>query len=1171
MTMIKSVCKRLALPGLIVLLMSATLSSNGGDEPWRVKRPKDDKPSVLFIGHPCGYVEPALAKELSDKGYIVDHSAWNGLTVERLRRFNTVILLSLGSSDHHSPWNWKMEDMLDEYMRWGGGVITFFNDGSAMCVATKKWFGKYGLDLVHMSVVDPVNEKDVPRPKYLYGQKFAPADIVLPSPISSGVKAVWYSQGWGGYCLPSANPLLIDANWTPVIQTRSSSTIKYNKGAAVLEENVKTELDGKTGPWTLVATRKIGNGRMVAIGLNPLLYVYAPHFDKWDEVTYRKGIGDIPSNFDKLLENSLRWTSEPSIKSGVLGWQVGLFPPDSQGDTAPINWEPKKFMTPGPWLRGVMGAQTAYSGGAGTVVDWVKAAKAEGLSFIVFLEDIGKMDTEKWDKLKKDCKAASAGDFRCYPGMLYKIKIATGGTNNCFVVDGRGTLPWPLERYLTKDNEISVHEGMSQGPFDMDFNVNTTVGFMQHKENVTPYWDYKLYGLLSVLARDADGKVLDDAIDKYLEQMPANVSAAPVGINIMKSPDQLKGIVTSGKPLLAVNGAHDPRYPQLPGGLAQVDVHVGSLGEDWNKGFGGYRGWFGPAVTEGPLVSLRFRGGYTWKGVEYPRYWIERYASVEAKDWFMPSWFRLPVRLDVSSQEPLDEVILYDGQTVLCRFDVKGKKDFSTELIVPQDRNRHLIAYAKDVKGHRALTMEIWTEQQQQLYNYCGDHINAPLGRGSEPGHGNAWTEGYLKMEPSQKTVATVYPRTIAGTGYESRRFQLDLVSPDVWLERSSSERYFPKLMRYMSNPWHNWSEPALRDDVRHSSVRQEWYQLHGRKYMHPGETGIYWDGYPYGPGDEKPKYSYYGMQVLSGETLKDLTPVKDFGFVPGLSQVVWEASLPLDKPVRYKIFRPDGKNEEGDLAELAKKGGRIVGDLPDGSAIVISTEEGFTARVKGQSLGYAFQVVAAKDANKQDCLQANLRIAPRTADAIVKAGSKYQWSFETVAQAVGNPLKPDISWLKVLKGKLTDNFVGATVEAENGVAKFAIVAQPLKVNSTPFTVKGVNSNWTCIYFEPKSGLVRQLGSANGVVYAQTDASQKNLEFVIGNIVTCDQPELRVFATQVTDAEGNASGKWRLDLLNPSDKAVTATLRPNAGFEGLLSAKPETVTVPAGSTMAITW
>lgn len=1130
---------------------------------------KPPQPSVLFIGHPNGYVEPVLLKELMDKGFIVDHSAWDGVSLERLRRFNTVVLLSLGTASQAAPWTSKYEDMLDEYMRLGGGVITFFNDNETFCVAAKPWFAKHGLDLVQMPVLDPANAKDVPRPKYLYGAKFSPADKILPSPISEGVKALWYSQTFSGYFLPHANPLLVDANWTPVVQTRPTAKLGSELGLIVRPENFKPELEGKAGEWTLVATRKIGNGRMVAIGLAPMIYAWAPHFDKWDEVGYRKGIGGLPSSFDRLLENSLRWTAEPSLKSGALGWQVGLFPPSSQGDTPPVNWDPKGFEKPGPWFRGSMGAQTAYSGGQGTVADWVAAAKAEGLSFLVFLEDMGKMDADKWEQLKKDCKAASAGDFRCYPGLRYRVKIATGGTNHSFVVDGRGTLEWPLARFLTKESEISVHEGMSEGPFHMAFTTNLTVGFMRHKENVTPFWDYKLYGLFSVLTRDGD-KVLDDAIDKYLEQMNANVSFAPVGIDLMTKPEQLKGVLAGGRPVLAVNGAYDQRYPRLSGGLAQVDVHVGSQGEESNRGFGSYRGWWGPSVTEGPLVSMRFRGGYTWKGVEYPRYWIERHASVEQQDWFMPSWSRLPVRLDVESAEPLEEVLVYDGPNVLFRFDVKGKKEFTTEFVVPQDRNRHLIAYAKDAKGQRALTMEIWTEQQQQLYNFCADHINAPLGRGSEPGHGNAWTEGYLKMEPSNKEVAAAYPRVIAGTGNESRRFQLDLASPDVWLERFSSEHYFPKLMNYMSNPWHNWSEPALRDDVRHASLRQEWFQLHGREYMHPGQTGVHWDGYPYGPGEEKPKFAYYGMQELSGETLKEVAPVKDFGFVPGLSQVVWEKTLPPDQPATYTVFRPDGKSETGDLLALAIAGGRVVGDLPDGSAITITEDQGFTIRVHGTGLGYTFQAVQATDRNNKPSVQANLRIAPRTADATVKAGAKYAWRFETVDEVLAKPLAPDAGWMQVTRGKLLENFVGATVEAEGGVAVVRLGKQPLKVNSTPLTVSGFNPNWTAGYFEPKTGLYRPLGvAANGIGYAQMDASRSDLEVVLGNVVTCNQPEVRIFAVQDTDADGKATGKWTVMAHNPTDKALEADFAVSPAFS-LIKARGHQAAIPKGSSVQFT-
>ncbi len=1155
------ITRKMKMAAALFVVMAAAALEAGNGESWRVERPKDDKPAVLFIGHPLGYVEPGLAKELTDKGFIIDHTSWENLNAERLRRFNAVVLLSLG--DSRVPWGWKFEDYLDEYLRWGGGVITFFNRGEAFCPEAKRYFAKLGLELLHMSVLDPDNQKDPPRPRYVYGERFSPADTVKPSPISAGVRGLLYGQGNGGYMMPYAHPLLVDANWTPVVLTRPTAFINAYSGFEVLPENVRMELNGRKGEWPLVAVRSVGPGRMVALGLRPMYYAWAPLFDKFDQVCHRAGIGDTPSDFATLLENSLRWTAEPSLRGGTLGWWAGLYPPTSQGDTSPVNWTTKTFERPGPWLKGHIGARTAYSGGKGAVADWVAAAKAEGLSFLVFLDDMSAMTPETWAALQKDCKTASAGDFRAYPGMRYKMTIATGGENFCFVVDGQGKMPFPLPRHMNERNEIVIKEGMSEGPYHLDFNTNTSVGFMRHKDNATPYWDYKLHGALAVITKDATGAVLDDAIGMYLEQMPANVSAAPLAVELLDDPAQLAGVLAQGRPHAVVNAARDARYPHLPAGLPQVDVHVGSQGDEWNKGFGGYRGWWGPCATEGPMLSLRFRGGYQWKGVEYPRYWIERHASVEHKDWFMDSYARLPLRIDAASDEPLAELVLHDGPAVLASFDVKGKKEFSTELVVPQDKNRHLVLAATDAKGRRAVTMEVWTEQQQNLYDYCADRINAPLGRGSEPGHGNAWTEGCLKMKPAL-SVYGAYPRNIAGSGQESRRYQLDLCAPDLFLERASSAHYFPTLLKWMDYPWHNWTRPEPRDDVRHGWVRSEWYQSHGRNYLHPGEVGVYWDGYPYGPGDEKPTFAYYGMQDVWGETLKELTPVKDFGFVPGLSHVVWERSFPPETSLRFKLFKPGEEVEEGDLAELAKKGGRLVGDLPDGAAITVADADGFTVRVHGQGLGYAFQAAVAKDQNKKDCLQATLRIAPRTAEPAVKAGAKYAWRYETVAQIVDNPLAPDISWINVAKGKLTEHFVGATIEAERGVCALKINKTPFKTNSVPLIVKRINSNWTCGYFEPMSGLYRTIGSADGVAYAQVDASRENIDAVVGNVVTCDHPELRILATRDTDAEGKPTGTWRLELLNPSATPIETTLFIDPAFSLIKSRTAKASIAPKG-------
>ena len=811
------------------------------------------KPAVLFIGvYP--YVEPALARELMALGYFVDASDWAGINLDRLRRFNTVVISSWGNPG--DQWQGKYEDALDEYLRQGGGLITFFSAWEELALSLKPWFEKYGLQIVHEGISDPATGKDVPRPKYMYGSKLSLTKVVHPHPVTQGVRSLWYPTGFGGYGKPSAMPLVVDENWTVLVSSEKSAVINHCGEAVV--PNFRPAMEGKQGAWPMIAARRIGNGRLVALGMNPMLYVWGPHFDKWDEVAYRAGIGGVPSDFQTLLHNALRWTAEPSMASGALGYLAGMYPPTSQGDTAPVDWSTKTFTPPGPWLYGLLGAHTALSTGKGTVAEWAAAAQAAGLSYIVFLEDMRKMSEEKWAQLKAECKAASTDSFRCYPGMEFLMKINAGGavvaTDRGFVIDGRMTMPWLLARHLTPGNDVDVNDDDMKATWELDFGTHNTAGYMALAQNNIPFWDYKNYGLLSVLAQGG-GQKIDDAIPQYLESAAANVNVMPMAISLEYDTANLKGIRTDGRPLLVVNGAPDPRYPQMGSGLKLVDLHVGSKGEQWNAGIALYRGWYGPTVTEGPAVSLRFRAGYTWKRVEYPRYWIERYASVEHQDWFMPSYYRQPVRLDVTSEAPLAEVVVYDGTQVYLRFDAHGVKTFSAEFTVPHDQNRHLVAYVKDAQGRRALTPELWTEQQQNLYNYCGDRCNAPLGNGSSPGHGHPWSEGMLAMSSPRPQTVAQYPRTIPGTGAEARRYQLDLVSGDLYLERVTSDDYYTKLNKYPI-AWHNFVGPVPREDVRHGWLRYEWYQHHGRKFQHGAEMGFVWDGYPYGPGDETPKYA---------------------------------------------------------------------------------------------------------------------------------------------------------------------------------------------------------------------------------------------------------------------------------------------------------------------------
>ena len=88
-------------------------------------------------------------------------------------------------------------------------------------------------------------------------------------------------------------------------------------------------------------------------------------------------------------------------------------------------------------------------------------------------------------------------------------------------------------------------------------------------------------------------------------------------------------------------------------------------------------------------------------------------------------------------------------------------------------------------------------------------------------------------------------------------------------------------------------------------------------------------------------------------------------------------------------------------------------------------------------------------------------------------------------------------------------------------------------------------------------------GSAIGFpAYAQVDASRPDVEVVVGNVVTCDQPDARILVTQNTDADGKATGTWRLDLLNLTDKAMDVALAIDPAFS-LIKTRTAKASVPA--------
>ncbi len=153
-----------------------------------------------------------------------------------------------------------------------------------------------------------------------------------------------------------------------------------------------------------------------------------------------QGAGDKPSDWLRVFANTFRWLAEPSLQAGRGGATTPpevLNPPVQVWPQAPLlDWSKQPPLQDQLQTAGLIGARTALSSGAGTVADYVQAARAAGLQFLVFLEDSLKMDQARWDQLVEQCKAASDDTFLAVPGLTYEDAAPSAmiGASNHFEV-----------------------------------------------------------------------------------------------------------------------------------------------------------------------------------------------------------------------------------------------------------------------------------------------------------------------------------------------------------------------------------------------------------------------------------------------------------------------------------------------------------------------------------------------------------------------------------------------------------------------------------------------------------------------------------------------------------------------------------------------------------------
>ncbi|MBM3499303.1 MAG: hypothetical protein FJX74_11610, partial [Armatimonadetes bacterium] len=352
------------------------------------------QPSVLFAGTSGGGCGFEVARKLNAAGFALRGMPYPGLdenplTWEQVQGANVLVLTGLGRANADMTLPARTAQTLETLRRFleaGGGVLWFSSFGQ---MATDKppqdaFLNPLGLTPLFAEMpADPETEVVGTAWKI----PFSHAAGMVASPVMEGVTSLWYPTPH--YRIGAQNhtiPFSADANWTVLVKGGRGSLTK----AGPLQAGAPTDPGTYRSEVPIIASREVGKGRIVYLGITPE-YLIGPHaLTTLEGVVLERGMRNAPSGGYKLLENALKWLAEPSLGGELGGAAMDaamLEDPHKTRFGTAWDWSPGvSFPAVEPAHTGAIGARTTYSTGKATVAEWVAAAKARGLAFIVFLE-----------------------------------------------------------------------------------------------------------------------------------------------------------------------------------------------------------------------------------------------------------------------------------------------------------------------------------------------------------------------------------------------------------------------------------------------------------------------------------------------------------------------------------------------------------------------------------------------------------------------------------------------------------------------------------------------------------------------------------------------------------------------------------------------------------------
>lgn len=1150
------------------------------------------KPAILIIDNERGgrdYWNPLTLQEMLDAGYEVGQCA-RGKTpkAEELQRYNIVLLVGLPPD-----FSTDLLPKLETFMEQGGGVLVV-----PSCRVEKpleggeflKWLQRLGATIYFQGVVDPERRQVVDWCKWPGAPEYIWTSEIAENPITRGVKNLWYRTGVSVHYSVLSAPLTLDANWTPLLFTGPGSRAVSWAESPFERESILSSAFQKTygdfilpqgqqgGKLPLLAVRARGQGRLAVFSVNPQDLFWSPYIPAQGGVMLHKGFKDRPSDGWALMNNLYTWLAEPSLAGNALGgaktvleqlfrkpatapqsvdWkrasETGLAPSIPGADPILPSPSPaasdKPIDTVAAVPCGLAGAHTAYSSGSGTVAEWVAAAKASGLDFIIFMEDIGKMNAGKWEKLKADCAAISDDQFTAYPGMEFEHENFTRG-----YFFNRHWLWLVEENILTRDRQYIQTSrnipGSHAGPlqlwlaYEQPFPLRTlmTLGFFSHQSNLTPAWAHRAFGSMSIFTRDKKGVIDDikDTLPVFLRLQSQKLVISPMALALMSDPSEIAGVVKRGGPFVTTLG-----------GKKNVGAAIDTGGAYC---YGGRASAL--CATTGPQIL-------NWSASQTCAYVIPRWnVARREEDFFALDNFRYRVRLAAQSAAGLKEVVVYDGdQGVYRRFLPDGKKQFEATLDLSNGQSRHLVLVVKDQAGGIAVSPEIQTETWLNRHYLCADRCN--FGTGNE-GQGAWYTHPgpYTTQQGRETMLMARWARPVISADVLALKVNLD-----TRMETAGAFGYG------FGKPWESYYRTWPMEEMTISKTDYRWRGDFGGPIFNleeyfPGALDSIWDFpmpsepfYPENRWKTDPWIAGLPDWKRSGHSSTEVVLTENVTF-----QKPWVSALretrDYAKGQGTYDFRISGKRLSGSLPDNGAPALEQVGEVPEGGLFALKSEAGKTGDcwlVTGKGLTYKLSASNGK---------VTVDVGWPVADAKAKKGTAYRWEVYALSgpptEAALNELLQS-SGLKAGIGTLVENrFPYTFIAADGAVTLKAEDLRSVPCEWIPLEVRGLHTRRTAYWIEIGTNRIRPIGvDPDGVGRVVLWRGKHGTEFFCGHPISCADPEIWY------DAVRMANGEWIIDVNNPTDKPRPAAFTWNAGWP-LRGKLPEPFTLPPGGRQQFT-